>query len=240
MVNCGNRERDQLALDLQGQAALGRADFFVSQANAAALAWVERWPQWPAPVLMLYGAPGSGKTHLASLWCARAGAAMIAGRDVAAAQISDLLEGRRANMAVDEADRAPELLLLNLFNACVEVGGNLLLTSQQGPGIWRPALADLGSRLRALSAVAIGPPDDALLAAVLVKLFADRQLRVGPGVITYLVNRIERSLAAAATIVAALDEAALGRRGGVTVRLADRVLRERYHPPLPRSEAGIT
>jgi chromosomal replication initiation ATPase DnaA len=232
--------RNQFAFNLQGQAALGRDDFFASEANKAALAWVERWPQWPGPVLIIHGAPGSGKTHLASLWCGRAAAAMIPGAKVGRALVAGLLDGRYANLAVDDADQAPELLLLNLFNASIEGGGNLLLTSRQGPGTWRPALADLGSRLRAVPAVAIGSPDDALLAAVLVKQFADRQLRVGPAVIAYLVSRIERSLAAAAEIVVALDQAALGRRAGVTVPLAGRVLAARAQPPLPRSEAGVT
>ena len=214
----------QLAFDLARPKLLGRADFFASAANTAALSWIERWPDWPSSVLVLHGDQGAGKTHLAHLWCERAGAALLVGETLHEAQVERMIDGHGAHVAVDDAEHAPEEILLHLFNACVEVGGNLLLTTRRAPGAWRMQLPDLGSRIRAAPAVGLGRPDDALLGAVLVKHFADRQLRIAPDVIAYLVSRMERSLAVAAKMAAALDQEALSRHGEITIRLASQVL----------------
>jgi chromosomal replication initiation ATPase DnaA len=230
----------QLALNLPARPAYGRGDFFVSDANAAALHRIEAWPEWPHPVLIVHGPPGSGKTHLTHLWRAHAAAILFAGETIGDAERARIIERGATNIAVDAADQAPEQALLHLFNACIETGGYLLLTSRQSPGCWRTTLPDLGSRLRAVPAIGIGPPDDALLAAVLVKHFADRQLRVGAEVVAYLVSRMERSLAAAAEIAAALDQAALSRQSAITTRLAGAIIDGRGAQPQSDNAAGIT
>lgn len=230
----------QLVFDLPRREAFGRADFFPSQSNGLALAWIDRWPDWPAPAIVLHGPPGAGKTHLARLWSERAAARMICGRAVDDGRIAKIFADRQWRIAVDDADHAPETALLHAYNACAETGGTLLLTARQTPASWRPVLADLGSRLRAAPAVGIGAPDDALLGAVLAKHFADRQVRVPAELIAYLVRNIERSLAAAAQIVADLDQAALSRGGAVTIPLAHRVLAMRGSRPTPPDyDAGI-
>lgn len=223
----------QQAFAFSRQTAFGRADFLVADSNAAALGWVERWPAWPLPTLVLHGPQGAGKTHLARLWRDRADAAFVAGgsldggsldaSSLDGADFAGLIAQHTPMLAVDDADLVPEVRLLHLFNASLEAGGNLLLTARHAPGIWRPALADLDSRLRAAPAVAIGPPDDALLGAVLAKHFADRQVRVAPDVVAYLVRHMERSLAAAGAIAAALDAAALHEGGPITLALARRM-----------------
>jgi chromosomal replication initiation ATPase DnaA len=231
----------QLAFDLPRQQAFMRADYFVSDANAAALAWIDRWPEWPSPVLILQGGQGAGKTHLAHLWCERAAATLIAAGSLGLEHVRRIIERSVTGIAVDDADQAPDIALLHLFNACVEVRGHLLLTSRQPPPSWRPAFPDLGSRLRAVPVVRIEPPDDALLAAVLAKHFADRQLRVGPHVITYLVGHMDRSLAAAAEISAQLDRVALLRQSAITIPMAAGVLATHAtQSSLPDSEAGVT
>jgi chromosomal replication initiation ATPase DnaA len=214
----------QLVFDLAGAAACGRADFITSPSNAAALGWVERWPAWPASVLVVHGPEGSGKTHLAHLWCERAGAKLHLGAALAEADIAAVLSQRQPTVAVDNADRAANQTLLHVFNAVVETRGSLFLTARHPPGVWHPALADLASRLRTAAVVGIELPGDSLLAAVLAKHFADRQVRVTPAVVVYLVRHMERSLAAAGEIVAALDRAALRRGGRVNTRLAAEIL----------------
>lgn len=199
--------------------ATGRADFLVSDANRAALERIERWPLWPAKGLALYGPSGSGKTHLANLWRERAGARLIEGAAVSA----EAAAGIACPVAVDDAERAPEMALLHLYNAAVERGFGVLIVAAKAPAARPIALPDLASRLRALPAVGIAAPDDALLAAVLVKHFADRQLRVAPEVITFLLPRMERSFAAAADLAARLDRLALSRGGAITVPLARQV-----------------
>jgi chromosomal replication initiation ATPase DnaA len=210
----------QGAFDLPIEPRFGRADFLVSDSNRAALELIERWPDGAARVLVLYGPPGSGKTHLAHLWCVRCGAQLIAGEALGQP------ETLPATIAIDNAERAPERALLHLYNLTLERGGHLLLTMAAPPASLTISLADLASRLRSLPVVGIAPPDDALLAAVLVKHFADRQLRVAPEVFSYLVARMERSFAAAAAIAARLDRLALETRRPVTVKLAREVLTE--------------
>jgi chromosomal replication initiation ATPase DnaA len=214
----------QLPIDLPHRPALGRADFLVSDSNTAALGWIERWPQWPARALVLYGPPGSGKSHLAELWRARSGGVLIAGEELARSDPTELAS-RRA-VALDDAARAPERALLHLYNSVVEAGASLLVVARDAPASWPIALPDLASRLRAAPTVAIAPPDDALLAAVLVKHFADRQVRVAPGVVGFLLRRMERSFAAAGVLAERLDRLALGAGRPITVALARQVLAE--------------
>jgi len=219
----------QLPLAFGHRPSLDDADFLVADANRDAVAWIERWPAWPAPALVVHGPPGCGKTHLAAIWCGRAGAPLLPAAALADADVPALAGSGRA-VAIDAADtvagRAAEEALLHLYNLANEGRGHLLLTGRTPPAQWPVALPDLASRVRAAPAVAVAAPDDAMLAAVLVKLFADRQVRVGSDVIAFLQARLERSFAAAGRVVAALDEAALARRRRITVPLAAEVLGE--------------
>jgi chromosomal replication initiation ATPase DnaA len=223
----------QLIFNLPPRAALGRADFFVSDSNAAAVGWIDRWPDWPSPAVVLHGAAGSGKTHLAHLWCERASAAFVAGAGLDEEEVARLVSETAHRIVVDDADRACELALLHLHNACLESGGSLLMTARRAPACWTIALADLRSRLRASIAIEIAPPDDALLGAVLVKHFADRQLRVAPELVLFLARHIERSFAAAAEIADRLDAVSLREGRAITVPLARELLAEHRNHDLP-------
>lgn len=219
----------QLPLDLPLPAASGPADFLVTPANAAAVAAVEGWAAWPAGRLVLVGPEGSGKSHLARVWAERADAAVVAAADLGRADLPAL--AGRGRIAVDGAEAvagapAGERALLHLANLLGEAGGRLLLTARQPPAAWGLGLADLASRLAASGLARLEAPDDALLAGVLVKLFADRQLAVTPAVIGYLLARMERSLAAAGGLVAGIDARALADRRRVTVPLVRAVLQD--------------
>lgn len=224
----------QLPLDLALRPALGGEDFLVADCNAQAMAWLDRWPDWPAPALAIHGPAGCGKTHLAHVFAARSGAPLVAAASLRGDDPPRLLE--HPAVVVEDADRGvDEEALLHLYNAAREAGRCLLLTGRAAPARWPIALPDLRSRLVACPAVGIRPPDDALMAALLVKLFADRQLRVGGDVISFLVARIERSFAAARAVAAAIDAAALARRREVTLPLAREVVEELASPSLPLS-----
>src|SRR6185436_6501323 len=95
-----------------------REDFVVSNGNREALAWIDRWPDWPAPALALSGPPGSGKTHLGRIWAARAAAALRRGEDFAASNVADLTALSEAHPAVliDDSERAPDRALFHLYN----------------------------------------------------------------------------------------------------------------------------
>ncbi len=219
----------QMVLELPHRPALGRDDFLVAPANELAVAWIDRWPAWPKPVLLIHGPAGSGKTHLASVWRHVSGAVALDGNSLAEAEPPALLSGARAAV-VDDAEaalaRVPEVeqRLLHLYNILVETGGHLMLTGRTPPPQWPLRLADLRSRLAAAPAASLGPPDDQLLAAVLVKLFADRQIQVAPQVIRFAIARMERSFEGARRLVAAVDRAALARRRAITIPLVRAVL----------------
>jgi chromosomal replication initiation ATPase DnaA len=219
----------QLPLDLGHRPALGGADFLVAPPNRDAVAWLDRWPDWPAPALALAGPAGSGKTHLAHVFAARSGAALIAPAALTVARVPDVL-GAAPAAVLDDAEDAEEEAFLHLYNVLAERGGHLLVLAREPPARWGIALADLRSRLLAAPVAWLLAPDDALLSAVLVKLFADRQLPVGEEVIAYLVARLERSFEAARQAVAALDRAALAAQRRVTVPLVREVLGEAPDP----------
>jgi chromosomal replication initiation ATPase DnaA len=216
----------QMLLDLGHRAALGREDFLVSPGNRDAVAWLDAWPDWPTPGLVVVGPAASGKSHLAEVWRAHSGAVRLSAAEIAGREAPALLQEGR-NAVVEDADGGVDQeSLLHLYNEIAERRGHILLTARQTVPGWGLTLADLRSRVAALPSVALGQPDDELIQAVLVKLFADRQLRVDPDLVAYLAPRVERSLATVAKVVAALDAAALAARSRITVRLAGQVLRE--------------
>jgi chromosomal replication initiation ATPase DnaA len=218
----------QLPLELPHRPAFGTEDFLVADCNRAAVAWIDRWPDWPAPLLILFGPEGCGKTHLAHVWQARSAA-----RVVGAAELAGLDPGSfDPGFALVVEDMAPGLPreaqrnLFHLYNIAGENRGYLLATSRYAPAEWQISIPDLASRIGAAPAASIGAPDDALLAAVVVKLLADRQLKVGADVVAYLLPRMERSFAAARRLVAVIDAAALAEGRNVTVAFVRRVLEQ--------------
>ena len=214
----------QLSFDLGHRPALDRYDFFVTPANAEAVAYIDRWPDWPHPALIVTGASGSGKTHLAAVWCQESGAPAVAAADLKDEELPGLFAGGALAIEDYSPDACDEKLLFHAMNLAREHGGWLLLTARTAPSAWPLKLADLASRLRASPSVHLGPPDDLLLRAVLVKLFSDRQLNLDVTVLDYVCRRIERSLAAAAEFVRLLDQEALAEGRAITRQLAGKVL----------------
>jgi DnaA regulatory inactivator Hda len=216
----------QLPLMLPHRPAQGRDDFLVAPCNEEAVAWIDRWPDWPAPALALFGPAGSGKTHLLHVWAESAGAPVWDARTLTVGDLDARLGGARA-VALDEAERADEPdALFHLYNMLREREGSLLLAARAAPARWTFGRADMRSRLAAAPAVELGAPDDALLGAVLVKLFADRQLPVGSDVVSYILGRMTRTFAAAGAVVERLDRLALAERRRITLPLARRALEE--------------
>ncbi len=221
----------QLALDLPAEARHGAEDFLVSPSNEAAYATIERWPHWPDGVLLLLGPAGAGKTHLASIWAERAHAWTVAAREVNGRRVEHLAS--TGALAVEDCDRdcLDEHALFHLLNALRARRAFAVLTARKPPDLWGLATPDLLSRLRAAPSIAVGEPDEALLRAVLVKLFVDRQLVVDTSVVEFIALRIERSLAMAQRLVGELDREALSRGRRITRPMAGDVLQRLADAP---------
>lgn len=203
----------QLPLDLAFRPAFGSADFVIADSNRDAVAWIDRWPDWPAHALAIHGPRGAGKTHLAHVWQARCDAVLLP-----APPAEGIAPPPR--VILDEPKAWPEAGLLHLYNALREAGGHLLIVSELPPARWPVALPDLASRLASIPAVALSAPDDDLLIAVMAKQFTDRGLEVNDDVLRYVASRIERSFAAASEMVARIDRAALTEQRRVTLAVA--------------------
>jgi chromosomal replication initiation ATPase DnaA len=228
----GGRAR-QLVLDLPARPALGRADFYITPANALALAQIDAWPDWPEGRMAVIGPEASGKTHLVHVWAGRAGARILPASRLA--DLDPLGIAADAAVAVEDAEALPALetgveaeeVLFHLCNRLHSGGGSLLLTGKHPPARWGLRLPDLSSRLRIAGVARLDAPDDELLSAVLLKLFADRQVEVSADLVEYLLPRMERSFSGAEKLVNSLDRAALSRKRAITPRLAAEVLRNR-------------
>ncbi len=231
----------QLSFDLPVRQALGREDFYVSPANAAAVGMIEGWQGWPASKLVLSGPAGAGKTHLACVWARLADARIIAATDLAAANINEL---SNTNIAVEDADKISENpesenTLFHLHNLVLAEGRSLLITAGSPPKHWGMNLPDLASRMQGSALVSLEEPDDNLLSAVLMKHFADRQLSPSLDTIPYLTRHMPRSFAAARSVVARLDRTAMDEGRAINRTLARQVLDklpgERQTPHFPHS-----
>ena len=216
----------QLAFVLPHEESLTRDNFLEGPANAAALALIEAWPEWPARTMLLTGPEGSGKSHLAAIWAEASGARVTAAHSLTPANVP----GALATGALVVEDLRPhdfdERALFHLLNLAREETAFVLITAREAPTAFEIELKDLRSRLRALPLVSLKPPDDQLFRALIVKLCADRQLTVDEAVVGYLANRIERSYAAARDTVALLDREALRLGRPITRTFAAELLRK--------------
>ena len=210
----------QLPLTLPHRSGMTRADFLIGAANAAAIDLIDKWPDWPVPVVLLAGPVGSGKTHLAEIFGVASGATVLAAADLDKALVEPLLQ--KGPVAVEDIHIRPfdEAAMFHLLNRARERSRTVLLTSRSWPSALMLELPDLASRLRGAYLVELREPDDDLLRSVLAKLFADRQVAVDPAVIDYLAVRMERSLEGANAIVEDLDQEALAAGAPITRRLA--------------------
>ncbi len=223
----------QLSFDLPVRPALGREDFFVSPANAFAVAMIENWQHWSGRKLALIGPAGSGKTHLAHVWAAATGARIIPARDLPDADIPDLAHGPVVieDIPAIATNRPAEEALFHLHNLALAEGRSLLFTADRPVLAWGLSLPDLLSRMQGTQSATLDQPDDQLLAAIVAKMFADRQVAPSVGTIPYMVAHMERSFDAARDLVSRIDQAALDHKRPVNRGLAAEILSQT--PMLP-------
>jgi chromosomal replication initiation ATPase DnaA len=214
----------QLPLELPLEPRFGEEDFLVSDSNADAYQMIENWRSWPGGMLLLTGPSASGKSHLAHIWATQSNASLLSARSLAQADIPGLAAVGAVVVEDIDAARMDEAALFHLINLLTERGGYLMVTARTAPAQLRIATADLESRLRRMPMVSIAPPDDALIRALFVKLFVDRQLVVDTSLVDYLAVRIERSFTAVRSTVAQLDREALALGKRLTRAAAAKIL----------------
>lgn len=223
------KEKEQFALDLGHRSAYGREDFYVSLSNQEAVAWLDKWPAWPAPTLVIHGPTGSGKTHLSHVWKKETGA-----HDVSPENLHGFLSAAPSEkfcVAIDDAhrligDKETESNVFHLYNIAREKGGYLLLTADTSPATWPFSLPDMKSRMLAAPSAALLPPDDDLMAVLLTKAFSDRQIFVSQDVVKFVLARVERSFLALHALADAIDRKALAEKRPVTIPLVQELLKE--------------
>jgi len=227
----------QLVLDFEHRPALESEDFLVTPCNQEAVAWIDEWPHWSSPAFVIHGPSGCGKSHLAQVFLARTSGVRISPLQLLEKDSPALLGGAAACL-LDDMDvafapgnkGALEEALLHLYNTLKEQGSTMMITAKSPPSRWGVSLADLSSRLKTATLAEISAPDDVLLAAVLVKQFSDRQLRIDRDVVAFVQTRIERSFRALGQLVAAADKLALAEKRRITIPLMRRVLEELDEP----------
>jgi chromosomal replication initiation ATPase DnaA len=231
----GNRDGyGQLPLDLGWRPAMDAEDFLVAAPNADAVSWIDRWPDWQSPTLIVWGPPGSGKTHLMRVWLKRTSGLPVSGPlPVGSIAADPVLGGSQGPWVLDDADRMLSTYgrgghqwLLHLLNRARDDGSTVLLTGRTAPSTWPIDLADLESRIKAAPGARIGDPDDQLVGALLVKLFADRQIRPAADVLTFALRRIPRDFASVRRFVGEADRRSLAGKRAVTIPLIRSILNE--------------
>jgi chromosomal replication initiation ATPase DnaA len=215
----------QLALALPHAESLARDNFLEGPANAAGIALVDAWPEWPSRAMLVIGPEGSGKSHLAAIWAEQAGARCTAAHLLTPANVPAALATGALVVEDLRARQFDERALFHLLNLAREDDAYVMITARTPPSAFEVELRDLGSRLRALPVVTLQEPDDLLFRALIVKYCADRQMAVDEAVISYLTSRIERSYSAARQAVGLLDSEALRQGRPVTRALAAELLR---------------
>lgn len=221
---------EQIPLDLGNRTALGRQDFLVAPCNQDAVAWIDLWPEWPAPCLVLYGPVASGKTHIGAVWSEKTAAICVRASDINENAIRDIASMDH-HVIIEDADKLigniqGEKGLFHLYNIFKEDGRSFLITLLEPPVRRSFSLPDLASRLRAAPSVAIREPDEQLLGAVLVKLFSDKQIRVGADALHYILPRIERSFEAVRDLVEKADSRAMIEKRKISIPLLRDILNQ--------------
>lgn len=219
----------QIPIPFDHRPALSGEDFLVAPSNLQAIAWIDRWPDWPGPLLVIVGPEGAGKTHLANVFTNATGAKNITAESLSNDGPATVAEGARALVIEDGENFIKPGLdeqLLHLYNIAREGDIRILMTARSAPARWKVDLKDLSSRLNTAPVAEINSPDDALISALLIKQFSDRQIDVGQDVINYLLSRMDRSFAAVRHVVQSTDRLSLSEKRGITIPLVRRVLED--------------
>ncbi len=210
----------QIALDFTHDPDYARDNFFVSSSNQEAFDYISAWPQWQTHFLFLYGEHKCGKTHLANIWQNMSQAQFLNSKEL----VVEGVDGSKAYIIENISELKDENALFHIYNVIQQSGGFLLVTDKNSPAQNTIKLADLRSRLSAMTSIAIGAPDDELLRMFLLKNFSDRQLSISIEAIDYIIARVERSFSAVQMLVEKIDNKSLEEKRNITIPLIRDIL----------------
>ncbi len=215
----------QLPLELGHEPSHAEDDFLVGAGNALAHARILAWPHWPDGVTLLIGPAASGKSHLARIFADRSAAIVVTPETIGAIASA---EGRQA-VVIEDIDRLgyEEHDLFHLLNQAMRGERTLLLSAREDVAHWPLRTDDVRSRVRRAPVFRLEVSDDIELSQMFVKLFGDRQIRIDPKVIGYVVPRMERSPEEAAALVDLMDRLALAKGSAITRAIASEALSQR-------------
>lgn len=221
----------QLPLGIVFNPAYRMEDFYPSKKVMPILKLFNDVSLWKSHCLIIYGSSGAGKTHLCHIFKeilinnkVSDNVLIEEGSSLNSLHIADMVKAAKY-IALDNIENIEdETTLLHLFNFSKENGGKLLLTSQCPPNRLHFKLPDLTSRIMTATALEIPEPDDETITAVIVKLFADRQMSISEEALSYLLPRIERSFKTIRILVEKADTLSLSEKKGITVPLLKKVI----------------
>lgn len=215
----------QLPLDFEHAPSHGEDDFLVGEGNALAHARVLAWPHWPDAATLIIGPASSGKSHLARIFADRSGARLVTPATIAAIAA----ENGKGPLVIEDVDRAAydEPSLFHLLNQAMRGQRTLLLTARDEVALWPLSTDDVRSRVRRAPMFRLEVSDDIELSHMFAKLFGDRQIKVDPRIIHFLVARMERSPEEVAILVDLMDRLALAKGSAITRNIATEALARR-------------
>ena len=215
---------NQLILKFPSHQAYKKEDFYVSPSNQEAYDFINSWPKWIKRTVNIFGPPGSGKSHLASILKSK-----ISSLQIEANNLNDetFFKFKTKEVLIIENLNASvsENLLFSLWNVALQDNKYLLITSTKPISSFKFKLRDLISRVTSSLIIGINLPSDDLISVILAKNFSDKQIKVEKKHIDYIIKRIDRSYEKISQFILTLDKYSLKKGSPFGLKLIKEVLK---------------
>ena len=214
----------QLVLKFPFKIKYYEEDFYVSSNNFSAYKLIESWPNWPGKWLNVYGASGSGKTHLSNILLKKIKKLkIIKAKDVDDKIIHEL--NLLECLIIDNYENnINEKLLYSIFNFSKQFENYILINSVQPINEFSYKLEDLNSRVNSLIYIGIDLPTDDLLEVIISKFFSEKQIKIEPKISNYIINNVDRSYEKMFKFIKDIDHLSLSTGKSININLIKKVL----------------
>ena len=215
---------DQLVFKFPFSKKYYEQDFFVSSNNFSAYKLIESWPTWPGKWLNIFGATGSGKTHLAKILEKKINKI----RAIDAKKINDNIinDLNKLDCLIIESfnNDIDEKLLYSILNQSKQLENYILINSSLSIKNTKFKLKDLKSRINSFLFIGIELPTDDLLKVIISKTLSDKQININPKISDYIINNVERSYEKMFKFLKDVDELSLSTGKSININLIKKVL----------------